>query len=161
MTASVPKSYYQSDLATHVRMRRRRRRRRRVSIKGVEAATVVRQHASPRSYLVDVGGRRIRRNRLVLRTDSSRSHDGFWKRHANTIPQPEPDPGNAHVVPMVDKHTHDKYSRGSPPRSSSSSGKFNSGCTTLIWLRGCQGLSPVHNSEWVTGQETSQATLVT
>ncbi|KAK2549459.1 hypothetical protein P5673_030137 [Acropora cervicornis] len=70
------------------------------------AATVVTQHASPRSYLVDVGGRRFGRNRVVLRTDSSRSHDGFWKRYANTIPQPEPDPGNAHVVPILQASTH-------------------------------------------------------
>ena len=72
------------------------------------AATVVQQHVSPRSYVVDVGGRRIRRNRVALRTDSSRSHAGFWKRHANTIPQPEPDPGNAHVVPTLQASTHMK-----------------------------------------------------
>ena len=35
-----------------------------------KAATVVQQHTSPRSYIVDVGGRRMGRNRVAPRTDS-------------------------------------------------------------------------------------------
>ena len=66
------------------------------------------QHASPRSYVVDVGGRRIRRNRAALRTDTSRSHAGFWKRHANSIPEPEPDPGDPHVIPTLQASTRMK-----------------------------------------------------
>ena len=38
-----------------------------------KAATVVQQHTSPRSYIVNVGGRKIRRNRVVLRTDHHQS----------------------------------------------------------------------------------------
>ena len=44
-----------------------------------KAATVVRQHASPRSYIVNVRGRRIRRNKVALRTDSTKSHVGYQK----------------------------------------------------------------------------------
>ena len=69
---------------------------------------MVQQHASPRSYVVDVRSRRIRRNRVALRTDSSRSCAGFWKRYANSIPGPEPDPGNPHVVPTLQASTHTK-----------------------------------------------------
>ena len=72
------------------------------------AATVVQQHASPRSYAVDVGGRRNRRNRVALRTDTSRPHAGFWKRLANSILELEPDPGNPHVVPTLQASTHMK-----------------------------------------------------
>ena len=35
-----------------------------------KAATVVQQHTSPRSYIVDVGGRRIRRNRMPPMPDT-------------------------------------------------------------------------------------------
>ena len=40
-----------------------------------EAATVLQQyarHAFPRSYILDIGGRRISRNRVALRTDPSK-----------------------------------------------------------------------------------------
>ena len=73
-----------------------------------KAATVVQQRASPWSYVVDVGGQQIRRNRVALRTDTSRSHAGFWKHHANSIPEPEPDLGNPHVVPTLQASTHIK-----------------------------------------------------
>ena len=42
-----------------------------------KAATVVQSHASPRSYVLDTGGRRIRRNRVALRTDRPESHAGY------------------------------------------------------------------------------------
>ena len=38
------------------------------------AVTVVQKHALPRSYVVEVGGQRIRRNRVALRNDSTKSH---------------------------------------------------------------------------------------
>ena len=63
-----------------------------------KAATVVQQHTSPRSYIVDVGGRRIRRNRVALRTDSSKSHAGYQSCHAN-IEKAETDPEKPRVVP--------------------------------------------------------------
>ena len=68
---------------------------------------VVQQHASHRSYVLDAGGWQIRPNTVALRTDFSRAV-GFWKRHANTIPQLEADPGNAHVVPTIQASTHMK-----------------------------------------------------
>ena len=63
-----------------------------------KAATVVQKHTSPRSYMVDVGGRRIRRNRVALRTDSSKSHAGYQSCHAN-IEEAETDPEKPRVVP--------------------------------------------------------------
>ena len=47
-----------------------------------KAATVVQSHASPRSYAVDTGSRRIRRNRVALRADRPESHAGYHLRHA-------------------------------------------------------------------------------
>ena len=49
-----------------------------------------------------------RRNRVALRTDTSRSHAGFWKHHANSIPEPEPDLGNPYVEPTLQASTHIK-----------------------------------------------------
>ena len=63
-----------------------------------KAATVVQQHTSPRSYIVDVGGRRIRRNRVVLKTDSPKLHAGYQSCHAN-IEEAETDPEKPRVVP--------------------------------------------------------------
>ena len=63
-----------------------------------KAATVVQQHTSPRSYIVDVGGLRIRRNRVALRPDSSKSHAGYQSCHAN-IEEAETDPEKPCVVP--------------------------------------------------------------
>ena len=44
-----------------------------------KAATIVQSHASTWSYVVDTGGRRIRRNRVVLRTDRPESHAGYQR----------------------------------------------------------------------------------
>ena len=63
-----------------------------------KAATVVQQHTSPRSYVIDVGGRRIRRNRVTLRTDSPKSHAGYQSCHAN-IEEAETDPEKPRVMP--------------------------------------------------------------
>ena len=73
------------------------------------AATVVEEHTSPKSYVVDIGGRRIRRNRVALRTDSSKSHMGFQKCYTDTILQPEPDPENARPVPSLQTGTHNEH----------------------------------------------------
>ena len=43
-------------------------------LKEWRAATAVQKHALPRSYVVEVGGQRIRRNRVALRNDSTKSH---------------------------------------------------------------------------------------
>ena len=56
-----------------------------------KAATVVQGHASPRSYVVDTGSRRIRRNRVALRADRPESHAGYQRRPASTPQQPEPE----------------------------------------------------------------------
>ena len=56
-----------------------------------KAATVVQSHASPRSYVVDTGSRRIRRNRVALRADRPESHAGYQRRYASTLQQPEQD----------------------------------------------------------------------
>ena len=56
-----------------------------------KAATVVQSHASPRSYVVDTGSRRIRRNRVALRADRPESHAGYQGRNASTLQQPEPE----------------------------------------------------------------------
>ena len=56
-----------------------------------KAATVVQSHASPRSYVVDTGSRRIRRNRVALRADRPESHAVYQLRHASTLQQPEPE----------------------------------------------------------------------
>ena len=56
-----------------------------------KAATVLQSHASPRSYLVDTGSRRIRRNRVALRADRPESHAGYRRRNASTLQQPEPE----------------------------------------------------------------------
>ena len=63
-----------------------------------KAATVVQQHTSPRSYIVNVGGRRIRRNRVVLRTDSPKSHAGYQSCHTN-IEEAEIEPEKPRAVP--------------------------------------------------------------
>ena len=47
------------------------------------AATVVQGHTSPRSYVVDTGGQRIRRNRVALRTDTEKSYIGYKRCHPN------------------------------------------------------------------------------
>lgn len=56
-----------------------------------KAATVVQSHASPRSYVVDTGSRRIRRNRVALRADRPESHDVYQRRRASTLQHPEPE----------------------------------------------------------------------
>ena len=53
------------------------------------AATVVQKHALPMSYVVDVGGRRIRRNRVAMRIDSAKSHAEYQKCQPNSVLQPE------------------------------------------------------------------------
>ena len=63
-----------------------------------KAATVVQQHTSLRSYIVDVGGRRMGRNRVALRTASPKSHAGYQSCHAN-IKEAETDPEKPCVVP--------------------------------------------------------------
>ena len=79
-------------------------------LKEWKVATVMQQHTSPRYYIVDVGGRRIRRNRVALRTDSPKSHAGYQSCHAN-IEEAETDPEKPRVVPhavpppMPDTHT--------------------------------------------------------
>ena len=45
------------------------------------AATVMQGHKSPRSYVVDTGGQRIRRNRVALRTDTEKSYIGYKRCH--------------------------------------------------------------------------------
>ena len=69
-----------------------------MGLKEWKGAAVVQKHTSPRSYIVDVGGRRIRRNRVALRTDSSKSHAGYQSCHAN-IEEAETDPEKPRVVP--------------------------------------------------------------
>ena len=69
------------------------------------AATVVQKHALPRSYVVDVGGRRIRRNRVALRIDSAKSHAEYQKCHPNSVQQPEPCSGNPCTVPTFQADT--------------------------------------------------------
>ena len=56
-----------------------------------KAATVVQSHASPLSYVVDTGSRRIRPNRVALRVDRPESHVGYQRRHESTLQQPEPE----------------------------------------------------------------------
>ena len=63
------------------------------------AATVVQKHALPRSYVVEVSGRRIRRNRVALRNDSAKSHMEYRKRHGNIAQQTEPEPDKTHAAP--------------------------------------------------------------
>ena len=63
------------------------------------AATVVQKHVLPRSYVVEVGGQRIRRNRVALRNDSTKSHMGHRERHENIIQQGEPESDKTHVAP--------------------------------------------------------------
>ena len=65
-----------------------------------KAATVVRRHTTPRSYVVDTGDQRIRRNRVALRTDTPSSYTGYQKRHTNTGQQPEPDTPSTHAEPQ-------------------------------------------------------------
>lgn len=48
-------------------------------LKEWRAATVVQKHALPRSYVVDMGGQRIRRNRIALRNDSKKVPYGIPK----------------------------------------------------------------------------------
>ncbi|XP_068712831.1 uncharacterized protein [Montipora foliosa] len=60
-----------------------------------KASTVVQSHASPRSYAVVTGSRRIRRNRVALRADRPESHAGYQLRHAITLQQPEPEQESA------------------------------------------------------------------
>ena len=82
-----------------------------------KAATVLQEystHAFPRSYALHVRGRRIKRNRVALRTDSSKSHAGY----ANIVQQPDSHPKNIEVVPPLPTHTQGVSSTGLPPRSS-------------------------------------------
>ncbi|PFX12279.1 Uncharacterized protein K02A2.6 [Stylophora pistillata] len=55
------------------------------------AATIVQKHALPRSYVVEMGGQRIRHNRIALRNDSTKSHMGYLKRQGNIAQQTEPE----------------------------------------------------------------------
>ena len=50
-----------------------------LGIKEWRAATVVQKHALPTSYVVQVSGQRIRRNRVALKNDSTKSHMGYLK----------------------------------------------------------------------------------
>ena len=70
-----------------------------------KATTVQQQYALPRSYVLDAGARRIRRNRVALRTDSSKSHAGY----ANIVQQAEPEPDNIQVVPPLPADTHKEH----------------------------------------------------
>ena len=63
------------------------------------AATVVQKHVLPRSYVVEVGGQRIRRNRVALRNDSTKSHTGYQKRHGTIVQQTEHEPDKTHAAP--------------------------------------------------------------
>ena len=56
-----------------------------------KAATVVQSHASPRSYVIDTGSRRISRNRVALRADRPESHAGYQRRQVSTLQQSEPE----------------------------------------------------------------------
>ena len=66
-------------------------------LKGWRAATVVQKHALPISYVVEVGGQRIRRNRVALRNDSTKSHMGYLKRQGNIPQQTEPELDKTHA----------------------------------------------------------------
>ena len=66
-------------------------------LKEWRAATVVQKHALPRSYVVEVGGQRIRRNRVALRNDSTKSHMGYLKRQGNIPQQTEPELDKTHA----------------------------------------------------------------
>ena len=68
-------------------------------------ATAVQKHALPRSYVVDVGGRKIRQNRVALRIDSAKSHAEYQKCHPNSVQQPEPHSGNPYTVPTFHADT--------------------------------------------------------
>ncbi|XP_020610669.1 uncharacterized protein LOC110049227 [Orbicella faveolata] len=63
------------------------------------AATVVEKHVLPRSYVVEVGSQRIRRNRVALTNDPTKSHMGYRKRHGNINQQTEPEPDKTHAAP--------------------------------------------------------------
>ena len=65
------------------------------------AATVVQKHVLPRSYVVEVGGQRIRRNRVALRNDSVKSHMGYRKHHGKIAQQTEPEPDKTHAAPTL------------------------------------------------------------
>ena len=63
------------------------------------AAMLVGHHTSPRSYVVAVGHRRIRRNRVaIMRTDSLKSHTELQKSQADSVHHPEPAP------PCIEAH---------------------------------------------------------
>ena len=80
-----------------------------------KAATVVEQHTSPRSYTVDTGERRLRRNRVkLLRKDSAKSYMGYRARHPSVIPDPAPAP-NTETASQVPATTP-KWEQ--PPQSS-------------------------------------------
>lgn len=68
-------------------------------LKEWRAATVVQKHALPRSYVVDMGGQRIRRNQIALRNDSKKSHMGYLKRRGNIAQQTEPELDKSHAGP--------------------------------------------------------------
>ena len=68
-------------------------------LKERRAATVMQKHALPRSYVVEVGGQRIRRNRVALRSDSTKSHMGYLKRQGNIAQRTEPELDKPHAGP--------------------------------------------------------------
>lgn len=56
-------------------------------------ATVASHHNSPRSYVVDTGERRLRQNRVALRSDSRQSkNQGAHHRQQAAMPEPEIEP---------------------------------------------------------------------
>ena len=108
--------------------------------------------------MVDVGGRRIRRNRVALRTDSPKSHARYQSCHAN-IEKAETDPEKPRVVPHavpppmpdtrmkklpLDYQSDQSVTRKSPERKIPPSPEV------------AGGLDPVHNSKWQTSQEASE-----
>ncbi|KAL9964615.1 hypothetical protein ACROYT_G028278 [Oculina patagonica] len=128
------------------------------------AATVVQKHALPRLYVVDVGGRRIRRNRVARRIDSAKSHAEYQKCHPNSVQQPESRSGNPCTVPtfQADTQMEQPVQDHNPhPNNSSTSISPCHGSSTSFRHSRSQGLSPVHNSKWQTSQEAKQTKLVT
>ena len=77
------------------------------------AATVVQKHVLPRSRVVEVGGQRIRCNRVALRKDPTKSHMGYRKRHGNIVQQTEPEPDK----PMRHPHSQQAHKRSTHHRN--------------------------------------------
>lgn len=59
------------------------------------------KHVLPRSYVVEVGGQRISRNRVALRNDSAKSHVGYRKSHGKIVQHTEPEPDKTHAAPTL------------------------------------------------------------